>query len=291
MASEVEAYGVPATMALYDLQDGSNFAVFAGQGDKWRLKFSCLHKPTDEARAIFQQNLAAIDPNADATYQIRFYKSVKDGGEVTNNTDYTSSFNFKIKDKTVYQPIDRPTQQMQSHLSFGDKAWIDFLQNERIRLMDEVRELKDQLAITSVELEEALEDQEEPEDKVSGVIGKIGAIGEQYPWMQQGMGQLLGILDKITSSFTGGNMPGMATAAQAPARQEPAPAEAAKGIKETPEEISGQFQEAVNTLLVYYRKKYDTKGDAMLANDLAKLATLSGKPFIFDMAIKQLRDM
>ena len=276
MAAEVECYGRENAMNCFRLHNTPDFAVFAGQGDKWRLKFSVTDKNQDESEMIFRDNLDAVDATNDATYQVRFYRKLKDGDEPDVTTPYSSSFNFKVKEKMPFQMAEKqmaPAAQF-GHLSYGDQQWIKFLQDERIRLMEENRQLKEEVETLENELDELELGDGEPE---LGALGTIGAAGQKYPWIQDQMSTLIGVFDRLTRAIPGMN--------SAPAAAAPAP------MGEAPENTEAKFKAALQKLLDYYNKKYPGAGEARLAEDLWKLAQLTDKPMIFDMALQQLKSL
>lgn len=266
MAAEVEAYGREAILRLFDFHNKSNYAVFAGQGDKWRIKFQCLNQTFQEAREILEQNIAAIDPMNDATYQVRFYPNSYEKEEVTTNTDYCSSFNFKVKQKS-----DLVNQLQGSNI--GPSSWHEKLFWELKE--KNIRELETELEAAYeriAELEELVGEEISP---ASDIIGAIGSAGESYPWMQQHIGTLMDVLKNLTGDLKSHQ--------QHNTWKTQTSHQTTNNTMATETEVQEQFQKAIQKLISYYRLKHgQVKGDAFLAQDLEKLANKTENPGQFE---------
>jgi hypothetical protein len=163
-------------------------------------------------------------------------------------------------------------------LSYGDQQWITFLVSERERLISELEEANELVAEMTEELEEY---QEGTKDK-TGIMGTIGAVGEQFPWMQEHMSKLLNIFDKLVPARQQQPVNG------APQQGQPVSTLTAADRQA----MEAQFGEAVMKLRGYYSAKLGAdKGDFQFSQDMAKLANLTDKPMIFDMAINQLKTL
>ncbi len=258
MASEVECYGKEAIMRCFDLHNKSNYAVFAGNGGKWQIKFQCINEPMQEARSILEQNITAIDPLNDATYQVRFYPESYEKDEVTTGTEFSSSFNFKVKPKTSY-----PGEQMQGTGPIASNNWYERMFFEK--LIKEKDELEQELAQAYERIDEleALVGDDEEENPVNDIISGIGYAGDQYPWMQQHFGKLIEIFDNLTGGLK--NNQNSWTA--------PPPKNDNRNNMQDATQVQEKFKKAIEKLISYYRTKHGVeKGDELLANDLTKLA-------------------
>jgi len=265
MAAEVDVYGIDETLKKFDLHRCEDFAVFTGQGDKWRLKFP------GSGRELFEENVRSIDPNNDATYQVRFYKRDFDEDSITNNTPYSSSYNFKVRPKQVGMQQGGGNNSG-NWLSAGDQRYMAFLERELEKYKEKCEDLESDL----IDANERLEGYEDKGKKKLGAIGQLGEAMNEYPQLSN---LLQPMIHAFTNFFNKGNAaPGIGIVDPGPAKSE--------------EEIELQFKTAMSKLMGYYQAKYgQQKGDQQLAQDMAKLANLTDKPFIFEAAIAQLRSM
>lgn len=269
MAAEVDVYGIENTLKKFMLHKCDDFAVFTGQGDKWRLKFAA------SGFEVFDENIRSIDTNNDATYQVRFYKKDFDEDGINNTTPYSSSFNFKVREK---QNMGLSAGSSGQALSFGDMKYIAFLENRVQRLEDDLEEAEDRVA----DAEAALEEEDNKQKKKLGAIGQLGDALNEYPDLSNMFKAATNWLMNARGSGTGaGNnnaAPGMGNVVDIT----PMP----------PEQVEQQFKDALMKMSGYYANKYgQEKGEQLFSQDMAKLANLTDSPFKFEMAISELRKL
>ena len=265
MAAEVDVYGIENIIKRFDLGKCDDFAVFTGQGDKWRLKFP------GSTRELFEENVRSIDPGSDATYQVRFYKKNFDEEDITPATVYNSSFNFKVREK---QNGVGPSGNNWQGLSMGDMRYMNFIERELERYKEKCEELEDENA----DLQTIVDDYEDKGNKKLGAVGTIVPMFEQNPQFMEAFKPLInavaGMLNKAQ-----GNAPAVKT--------DLPPITADVG---DPVARERTMQQAVAKLMAFYTQNYGEQGDAILTQDMATLANLTGDPELFMVAIKRLRN-
>lgn len=269
----VECYGVDEIMRKFKLHGIPSHAVFQGNNMLYQRTFD----EYDEAESFFLENIKSIHPESKATYTVRLYEDVPDKG-IKNNTDYSGMFRFKVSPKQDYTPVSQNQYEKPGKLGAGDERYMNFIERELQEAKARIRELE-QEGKEKDEIIAELEDEIEEEPDKLGAMGQLGKAGEQYPWMKDFLTNGMSVLSKFFNKDgnQGGSAPAMGNVDTT-------------GV--SPEEIKQMFNQAVVKMHGYYVRKYgDVVGDLKFSQDMAKLANLTDKPMIFEMAIEQLRKM
>lgn len=247
--------------------DYPTYAVFQDQGKEQRYTYKGSDQ--DEATRKFEEFFTRLEESGTTARMIcRYY----DGeNKITKNTLPVASFYFRVKQQ------DPAAYQTPSTASSGE--FLQFLMQERLQLKEENQELKEGLEQLQEDLQ-AL--QEQPQSKNLGFIGQIGEVGQQYPWMQQYMGDIVYVMKKLFS--------GNSRQPQHSATMGNIPHEAAEDRSTiSPDK---RVNAALEILINYYVQKENgdkLRGFTMLAQDLELLAELTRDPVDFDYALSKLR--
>jgi hypothetical protein len=156
----------------------------------------------------------------------------------------------------------------------GSDKFLNFLQSERLRLLDKVAELEAENEELKEEIQEIdAESQHANAGKNMGVMGQIGEAVKNPEFMsmlRDGIYLIRKTLEK----------PG------------PAQPQAMAGVKENASD-GEKVRAAIETLRVFYTDQAGgdwAKGAEALANDMQLLAQMTANPLDFNYAIAKLRD-
>lgn len=267
MANETEVFGVKNAVDRFKYYNTPSHAIFQGN----EMFYRHIGDDMDEAVQVFAANISSIDPESRGRYMVKFYEiEDPEKARITNKTDHIGMFRFKVSDREQMIIPANGARMSGNGLSFGDQRWIQFLESEVERLKGEKEELE-------YELQEFRENEGKEENKL-GTMGMIGELGNQYPWMQEPIMKILDIFNRL-----------------APGAAQPSANGHTGSVKVDPKTESENqevFQAAIKKMHAYYvQTSGPIEGDKQFASDMAKLANLTDKPAIFNMAISQLRTL
>ena len=137
---------------------------------------------------------------------------------------------------------------------------------EKAELLEELNEIRQEI--------QELQEQPQGAGADMGFIGQIGAVGQQYPWMQDIMKDVLYMAKKIFS------------------KPDPMRSATIAGMQADPNATPDvRMNAALKVLIEYYVTKAGdkTKGFTELAQDLEMLAQMTADPLDFDYAIAKMR--
>ncbi len=250
-----------------------------GRGKSNRLIFA--YKRGDlqgEGWDLLEQNLKAAELNTPSTeYTIQFYDELGKGGKLDCNTNYSGSFNLRMR------PFEGSISRIGSvAAAAADNNFLNYLQ---VELRNEKEKVQDLQALND-ELQQELDDlQKEPAKEIGGIIGEIGNAGNQFPWIADIMKDFSTIVKHHLMK---------------PQHARPA---AAGGIGKVPAadataDPSTRVNNAILILVTWYTKQYGTgttdeekqlTGFAKFADDMQCLAAITNDDDVMMLALKKLR--
>lgn len=280
----VECYGIENALKKFKFYRTPSHAVF--QGNEMLYKWE--DDDQERAEGVFKQNLESIHPESKSRYTVKFYDDItidnddNPSKKIKSNTEYSGMFRFKVGEKQDslgnYTPnvYEKPAGKMGA----GDERYMNYIETE-LRITKEKLQLRDQELADAKEHIQELEDDAEEDEEKGGILGQIGRAGEQHPWMQQSITDFMSLLGKFFGNNNGG-----------PQQPEHRAMGAVNITGQTEDEVKQMFNQSITKLHGYYVGKHgQQKGDQLFSQDMARLANLTDKPMIFEMAINNLRGL
>lgn len=239
------------------------FAVFESAGKKDQ-KRTWRESDIDGGTAFLEAYLKDLEVmNDTSALCIRFYDEL-DKGKITPKSEWVQSLQFRMKEAS-YGPSAAPTGGQAS--DFTNFLMMQWQQEKETReeLQEELTELHEEI--------KALQETPAPGADM-GFIGQIGAVGQQYPWMQDIMKDLVFMVKRVFSK---------------PDAQQAAHI---AGIMDKTLQPDTRMNNALKILIGYFAKKAgdQQKGFIMLTENLEMLAEMTENPLDFDYAVAKLRE-
>jgi len=192
IGSAIEAFGSQQVLGNFDLYCTNRDSVYYSVWQSGVPKFTYTGGDLIEGRELLERNLNAWAANGNtATYQIRYHPALDKNNDITNNSPFGSSCNFKMKDPSIM-----PYQGQQVGNAPGPTIVVPEPSSEKLdMLIDLVRQQNERL--TAMEEDVYGDDDEDPEDMeddepepdafdtaISG-ISKMETAVQQSPMLSQ----------------------------------------------------------------------------------------------------------
>jgi hypothetical protein len=283
-------FGILQTMAVILVRDKDGvlnvwkmhkkpcFAIYQEQGNK--LLFGCVEEDEEDREKELVKYLDIMQSSmSGARFCIQFYDRADFKNKITTSTPSFGSLPFSLADSDDGAGgLVRSGKVGAATPTNLTLDLMDKLYQERMNRIEDKYETR--LAEIQRLHEEEMREMEEQEDPAeeSEMLGKIGAIGEKYPWLQEHIKDGITIAKSLLNKFTGNIM-----------NTNPSPGIAGAPTGATPQE---KHQWAMKTLLTYYHGKYggQEQGDINFSNDMERLANMAvNDADLFDVMIKKLR--
>lgn len=269
---------IDGVIEVWNMHKQPVFALFEGEK---KLLFSCVEEDQEDRLSELKKYLNVIKTSGSyATFTIYFYEDPGKKTRITTATPYFGSLPFKLNTADgleVAQPGGRTGVPGNFNMELMNQVFASKLEIMDMKYQEQIRDLERR---HEKELEDATAEEEERGIDEQDIMGRIGAAGEKYPWMQEHIKDGITILKSMVKKFTNGVL-GEETRgghAMAGAPQGAAPNE--------------KLQWAIKTMIAYYHGKYggQENGDKEFSDDMERLANMcQGDPDLFDLMIKKLR--
>lgn len=189
----LDRVGKSDILAGYDLyEDHPFFALFEDNRQK-DLKFSYTGNDREEGKRLLAQNLEVLERSGtEAVYKLRFYSTLDKSGTLKDSTPCNGSFTFRMKQPTTLTAAG----------GASSDQFTQFLMSERQLLTAKLEDQQEELE----EIRELLEQKEAiGTGQVKGIIGQIGRVGMEFPWMQDIIKDLVNVAKNIFVKAPGHN--------------------------------------------------------------------------------------
>ena len=181
IGSSIEWYGRDSVIRGYDLHTQNRDGVYYSVWQGGVIKFVYDGGEYDEGKTLLDENLQAWEQNGNtANYHLRFHPSLDKNGEITNNTPFNASGNFKLRESSYMSGfLPNPTPAKDDRI---DKL-IDIIttQNDRLNSIEQMLqdppqtddELQNEVEPNDVEISEV--------DRILSGITKVESVINQSP--------------------------------------------------------------------------------------------------------------
>lgn len=270
-------YNLYKDCPYYALFDAKKNSTEAGS-----MIFPYKNGDKKEGWTVLKENLQAAEQNTpEAAYVIQFYEELPKSGKLDKSTPASGYFKFRIQAYQGYTPaISGVGAAAPATRDFNDFLRFE-LESERAKtreLMEEREELKDEIQ----ELEEQLADK--PAKEIGGIMGQVGEIGTQYPWMADMIKDCFTVLKHKFAPGAG--------------QQQHSPGAARMAGVATDAPPDKKVNAAIGTLVGWYIQEYGAgateeekkrAGFEKFADDMQLLAGLTADTDMMHLALKKLR--
>lgn len=270
----LEGRSIDEVLGVHELHECPRWSLWEGT----RIAFSCNSDSIDESTMMLKRYLQVLKDSGTYTiYQIKWHELQTEGKnkKISNSAPYFASFGFRLNEQGEVQALPDKNSRAASYNAAVTNQLLD-LQNQKHEF--ELQKLNEKY---QRELEELCEEEDEY-DKMGKIAGIIGKTGEQYPWLQEIIKDVVNVVKNIIPQH-------QQTQQLQPVKISGMPQNNVNSDEQNKQLINA----AIKKMAAYYTNKYGSQpeGDSKLAADLSKLATLTDKPFIFDMAVKNLNNL
>lgn len=163
----------------YDLfKNKPYYALFegGGRGKAGRLVYGYTGEDLPgEGWEMLKQCLEVADVNTPTSeYIVQFYDNLGKGDTIRQDTPYSGSFALRMR------PQENRALAGIGNTGMADQSFLNYLQQELHQQKEKVIEQDEIIKDLEAQLDEY---EKQPQEKIDGVIGQIGAIGNSFPWL------------------------------------------------------------------------------------------------------------
>ena len=292
-----------AVIGVFESEGRPMFGIYEGN----KLMKGCAEDGTERRLEILNSYLDLMqEAGTSANFEIRFYDEPNKKGKITSDLPYFGSLPFKFSES------ERQLAKIASGGAAGtaNQSLMMDVFNAKMETLDlkwqhMLEKKQEEIDALEYELEEAKKGDPDEDLGSIGQIGKvtkmIGAAGEQYPWLQDTIKELM---STVSSLFSGAKT--KFTSMTENAR----PVQMA-GVPPKPQtnDLNEKLKWANHSIIAYFRNKHGCKVDANGAampgsedammkadqeyvNTMCKLAEISAsKPKTFGNALESLNEL